>query len=300
MTLSERGIAKPTVGLSDLLKGHRRNVGGSCLLDLAGYTQAIVASGFPGLQGLPDRVLRARLNGYLQRIVDRDFAEFGQQVRNPAALRRWLTAYAAATSTTATYEKIRDAATGGHDEKPARSTTLPYRDALEAMWIIDPVPAWLPTGHSPLRTLAQVPKHHLVDPALAARLLGAGPDALLQGRAPGPKLPRNGTLLGHLFESLVTLCVRVYAQAAEATVGHLRTWNGRHEIDLIVERDDHRVLAAEVKLARTVGDADVRHLHWLSGQLGDDLLDAVVITTGPDAYRRRDGIAVVPAGLLGP
>jgi hypothetical protein len=55
-----------------------------------------------------------------------------------------------------------------------------------------------------------------------------------------------------------------------------------------------------VKLARSVADDDVRHLTWLRGQLGDDLLDAVVVTTGPDAYPRTDGIAVVPAALLGP
>ena len=58
-------------------------------------------------------------------------------------------------------------------------------------------------------------------------------------------------------------------------------------------------MAIEVKLARTVTDEPVRHLLWLSERLGDDLLDAVVVTTGPEAYRRRDGIAVVPAALLG-
>ena len=65
-------------------------------------------------------------------------------------------------------------------------------------------------------------------------------------------------------------------------------------------RADQRVVAIEVKLGRTIGDDDVRHLRWLREQLGDDLLDAVVVTTGPDAYRRRDGIVVVPAALLGP
>lgn len=49
-----------------------------------------------------------------------------------------------------------------------------------------------------------------------------------------------------------------------------------------------------------MNDRDVRHLRWLSGVLGDDLLDALVINTGAAAYRRADGIAVVPAALLGP
>jgi uncharacterized protein len=61
-----------------------------------------------------------------------------------------------------------------------------------------------------------------------------------------------------------------------------------------------RVVAIEVKLAGTVDDRDVRHLHWLATQLGDRLADRVVVTPGKYAYRRRDGVAVVPLALLGP
>jgi predicted AAA+ superfamily ATPase len=107
-------------------------------------------------------------------------------------------------------------------------------------------------------------------------------------------------LLGRLFESLVTLGVRVFAQAAEARVRHLRLHGGKREVDLIAERADQRVVAIEVKLGGEVKDDDVRHLGWLREQLGEDLLDAVVVHTGREAYRRRDGIAVVPAALLGP
>jgi predicted AAA+ superfamily ATPase len=107
-------------------------------------------------------------------------------------------------------------------------------------------------------------------------------------------------MLGPLLESLATQAVRVCAQHHEATVRHLRTGRGRQEIDLIVVRPDGRVLAIEVKLARTPDDRDVRHLRWLRDKLGAELLDAVVLTTGPDAYRRDDGIAVVPLAMLAP
>ena len=208
-------------------------------------------------------------------------------------------AYAAASSTTAAFETIRAAATAGHGDKPTRATVQPYIDALERLWIVEPVPAWQPAGGS-LKRLAGPPKHQLADPALAARLLGVSADALVTSAPVQPVLPRDGTLLGALFESLVTLEVRVAAQLAEARVSHLRTKGGEREVDLIVERADQRIVAIEVKLARTVGDDDVRHLRWLGGKLGDQLLDAVIVTTGPTAYRRRDGIAVVPAALLGP
>jgi len=299
MTLAERGIATPTVSLAALLTGEQGDVGGDSEVGLEEYAEEIVTSGFPGIRQLRGRALRAQLDGYLARIAERDFEAMGHRMRSPALLGRWMTAYAAATATTASYETIRDAATGGKGDKPARSTSQPYRETLERLWVIDPVPAWAPT-RSQVARLSAPPKHHLADPALAARLLGADIDALLDGRSLGPPVPRNGTLLGHLFESLVTLDVRVYAQAAEASVRHLRTRSVDHEVDLIVERGDHRVLAVEVKLSQRVGDEDVKHLTWLGATIGDDLLDAVVINTGTTAYRRKDGIAVVPAALLGP
>jgi len=94
--------------------------------------------------------------------------------------------------------------------------------------------------------------------------------------------------------------VRVYAAHSEAKVSHLRTARGRQEIDLIVERADGSVVAIEIKLTRSVSSADAKHLAWLKQKLDDRLLDQVIITTGPQAYRRGDGVAVVPLALLGP
>ena len=299
LSLAERGIERPTVSLRTLLEGSRPNVQGTTEVVLADYVREIVGSGFPGLRHLTGRPLRAQLDGYLDRIVDTDFVEMEREVRRPQQLRRWMAAYAAATATSASYETIRDAATPGEADKPSKSTTIPYRDVLERLWIVDPVPAWTPT-RNPITRLTRSPKHHLVDPALAARLLGIGADALLSGQESGPPIPRDGSLLGHLFESLVTLSIRVYAQAAEATLGHMRTAGGQQEVDLIVEREDQRVVAVELKLSRVVEDKDVRGLLWLRERLGEEMLDAVVVTTGPEAYRRADGIAVVPAALLGP
>jgi len=299
LTLSERGVEVPTVSLGHLLGGDRPPIEGSTSVGLEIYASEICRSGLPGLRTLSGRALRAQLDGYLERIIDRDFADIGQPLRTPGALRRWMTAYGAATALTASFEAIRDAATPGEHDKPAKATVQAYRETLERLWILDPLPAWLPTS-SHLRQLGSAPRHHLTDPALAARLLGIDADALLDAGTSGPLTPRNGTLLGQLFESLVTLDVRVHAQRSEARVGHLRTHRGDHEVDLIVERGDHRVLAIEVKLAHTVRDDDVRHLRWLRDRLGDELLDAIVITTGSDAYRRADGIGIVPAALLGP
>jgi uncharacterized protein len=299
LSMSER-VDGQTVSLAELLTGSRPRITGVSELGLDDYVEEILASGLPGIRGLKSRARRLQLDGYLDRIVDREIPdETGTTIRNPAALRRWMVAYAAASSTITSFEKIRDAASAGHDNPPAKITAQVYRDALTRIWILDEIPAWIP-ANNPLNELGQAPKHQLADPALAARLLGVDAAALLAGESPGPSIPRDGTLLGALFESLVALSVRIYSGYNEARIGHLRTARGRQEIDLIVERDDGRVVAIEVKLARTVDDRDVRHLAWLEGRVGDRLLDSVVVTTGPTAYRRADGVAVIPLALLGP
>jgi len=99
---------------------------------------------------------------------------------------------------------------------------------------------------------------------------------------------------------LIALNLRVYAQAAEADVRHLRTQRGEHEVDFIIIGPDGGIVAVEVKLSATVSADDAKQLTWLNDRIGDQLLDAVIVTTGREAYRREDGVAVVPAALLGP
>ena len=296
LSLTERGPTTPTVSLDDLLTGKRPRLEGAAGVGVEQYTDEIIRSGFPGIRPHPDRVRRGLLDGYVDQVLNHDIHQFGHTFRDDGSLRRWMTAYAAAVSTAASFEKIRDAASAGETDKPARTTTIPYRSALEGLRLIEELPAWLPTRNR-LRRLASAPVHQLADPALAARLLGVGTEALIAG-AEGWE--GDGTLLGALFETLMTLSVRVYAQACEARVHHLRTQGGEHEVDLIVERADGAIVALEVKLKAVIGDRDVRHLRWLADQIGPRMLDAAVLSTGQQAYRRPDGIGVIPAALLGP
>ena len=298
LAFAERGLEDPTVSLGALLRGEHPTISGRTSIDLQTYADEILRSGFPGIRGLPERARRVQLDSYVARIAERELPENGVTVRRPNALRAWLAAYGAATATDASYTTILDAATAGDDDKPSRVTSDSYREHLQRIFILDPIPAWIPTFNT-LKRLTQAPKHHLVDPAIAARLVGVGKSGLLRGE--GTRVSaQTGTWLGALFESLTAQSVRVYAGALDAEVGHLRTKNTDHEVDLIVEGEDRKVVAVEVKLAATVTDKDVRHLNWLHDQIGDRMADRVVVTTGEFAYRRPDGVAVVPLALLGP
>lgn len=191
--------------------------------------------------------------------------------------------------------RMRDLFAGGATIAGETGATLKdYIDAIASggfpgFYEAPPVPAW-DMRRSPFAGLAKAPKHQLADPAFALRLLDV----------PAAKLTtRFSYLLGPLFESLATLSVRVAAQASFGTVGHFRTVKGDREVDLIAQDQDGAIVAFEVKLAANIGDDDVKHLLWLREKLPDDVVDTVILTTGTRAYRRPDGVAVVPLALLG-
>src|SRR5699024_1629457 len=141
-------------------------ISGSSTFTAGRYYEAIVQSGFPDLFALPERQSARRLEEYLRRVIDKDIAEQGHVVRKPETLRRWMSAYAAATSTTTSYSTILDSTTSGDGGQPARTTTIAYRDLLTQLWLLDPVPAWEPRWNNPFKWLQYSSKHQLADPAL--------------------------------------------------------------------------------------------------------------------------------------
>lgn len=289
MTLQERGAAIPTVAFAELLRGECEQVSGHTDFGLAEYAHEIAASGFPGIRTRQPGFRRPLLEGYIENIIQRDIEDAGHRVRRPERLRRWLESYAAVTSTTTSLEKIRNAAAHGDGSVPSRGSVRGYHNAMQRLWVVEDNEGWSPSLNR-FSSVNRAPKRHLADPALALVLLGVDEFALM----------RDGFLFGHMFESLTTLTVRVFAQASGSRVRHLRSKGGRREVDFIVERPDGQVLALEAKLGRTIGRSDVGHLLWLRDLLGGRWIDGAVLSTGPIAYRRPDGIAVIPLALLGP
>jgi uncharacterized protein len=297
LSLSERELGEhPRVSLAALLRGGEPDgLGSRCAVTPGDYADCIVRSGFPGFQRLKVAAAGFAVEGYLENVVQREFPEQGLVVRRPETLRAWLRAYAAATATTSSYTTILAAATPGQKDKPARNTVTAYRDVLEQLWLLDEVPAWVPSNNL-FKRLASTPKHFLADPGLAAALLNRNAQDLLT-RADGGMAATS--LFGALFEHLVALSVKVYADVMSARVYHFRERDGGREIDLIVEKGD-QVVAIEVKSAREIDSDDVRQLTWFRKQMGSHLAAAVVVSTGSLCYRRDDGILVIPAAMLGP
>ncbi|MCL2655742.1 MAG: DUF4143 domain-containing protein [Coriobacteriia bacterium] len=297
-SLQERDLEKPAISLNSLLQEPPVDLYAKSRITLIDYIEEILRSGFPAIRAKSETFVEIELDGYIDKLLEKEFPDNGIQVRKPLVLRQWLRAYAAATGTTTSYKKILDASTAGEDRKPAKETTMAYRDALDSLWITDRIEAWLPTTN-PFAALGRAPKHFLADPALSARLLRIGKHQLLSGATYDNKPGSSGsTILGRLFESLVAQSLQVYATANRVPVQHFRTSRGDHEVDFIIE-GDQRLLAIEAKATADINAKDVQHLNWLEKQIPQYPLTKIAINTGEYAYTRDDGVHVIPASLLG-
>ena len=297
MTLIERRLTQPTVSLAAIKNGHA-TIAGQTTFAVPDYAVAIVRGGYPAMLALPDGAIALQLEGYIHRVIDRDMPEAGLAVRRPEGLLAWLRSFAAATATTASWESIRDGATAGNVEKPSRTATMPYVEMLKRLRIVDDIEPWLPSQNF-LNRISQSPKHFLVDPSLATSLLGISSASLISGDD-GLGAYQGSPIFGRLFENLAALHLQTFAINNRLKVKHLRTGNGEHEVDFILEQPDGRFIAVEAKLNGAVTDADQKHLLWLKDKVGDQMIDSLVINTGQYAYRTKHGVAAIPLALLGP
>lgn len=296
LSVAERHLVSPTVRVRDLLGEGAPAIHGDSDIELRDYVHEILASGFPQARQMNDRPRKVWLDNYTERVITHDFTEQGHRIRQPELLRGWLRGYARATASATTFTKIAATLDPGEATGPTKTTSIAYRDVLSSLYLLDQVEAWSLSRKLHSRA-SLAPKHFLADPALSARLLDLDEAKLLSATQP---VSNNGarTRLGNFFEALVALSLHTYAEANDARVSHFRDHDGRHEIDFIIHRGDAEAIGVEVKMKAAITDHDVRHLLWLRETLPDQIADLVVINTGSHAYRRTDGIAVVPLALL--
>ncbi len=155
------------------------------------------------------------------------------------------------------------------------------------MLLTQQVPAW---STNQLSRLIRLPKRYLLDPAFVGPLLGIDLRAVL----------RDGDLLGRLLDTFVAAQLRAdcAVSAAGPRLFHVRDANGRHEIDLVAELRDGRVIGVEIKASASPGPADTRHLRWLKGSLGRRFALGIVFHTGPRPLPLDDDIWAIPICAL--
>lgn len=245
--------------------------------NLRGYCELALRGAFPQLARQPSAAIRRRwLDAYLEQVIQRDAAAIGS-ARDPRLLRRYLRALAANSAGVVEHKTVYDAASIN------RLTAIAYDGLLEALFVIEHVPAWTTNR---LSRVSRAPKRYLVDPAFFGPLLGVDIRSVL----------RDADQLGRVIDTFVLAQLRAEIDPSRTrpTVHHLRLEHGRHEIDLVLEADDGRVVALEIKASSAPDREMARHLIWLRDQLGDDFVAGALLHTGPRSFPIDDRIFAVP------
>jgi len=248
------------------------------------YVSRVVAGGFPPVLRRARPADRARwFDDYVNLVIERDVMELTRvrQRRQLPLLLRQL------ASQTAQVLNIAKAAARIGMEK---STAENYTKLLESVFLVHQLPAWGTTLGS---RIGAAPKIHVVDSGLAARLLRLTESKL--GTASAAAL----TEFGHMLETFVVgeVCKQLDWLDAPVQRGHWRTHDGE-EVDLILEREDGKVAAVEVKAASRAPASELRGLLKLRRKLGSQFLGGVVLYTGARAYTHDRNLHVVPITRL--
>lgn len=246
--------------------------------DLLGYVELALQGGFPDVALTPrGSSAQTWLQSYVDDLLGRDLAALGGERRSAGGLRRYFEAYALASATVAEAKTIYDAA------GVSKVTAAAYEELLERLLIAEAMPAW----HSNrLKRLAHRPKRYLIDAGLLAAVL----------RVDAQGVMRDGLLLGRLLETFVAAQLRAELAVSRTRprLYHLRTEQGRHEVDLLAELGGGRLIGIEVKATGAPRKDDARHLAWLRDEVDERFVAGVVLHTGPRAYQLDERILAAP------
>ncbi len=230
---------------------------------------------------------------YTKRLLDRNLPELDNIPRDRHKVELLLRFLARNESTTVNIASIRRDIAAGDGVAIDERTLSAYLNSLERLFVTENIRPFSPSLRSSVR-VKQAEKRRFCDPSIAAALLKATP----------ARLERDLNTLGFLFESLVLRDLLCYAEAFDATVYHYQDYSDR-EIDAVIEMPDGEWTAVEVKLGVNQEETAAKHLLDIQrrvaetgGQPPQSL--AIVVGLSSAAYRRPDGVYVLPITALKP
>lgn len=249
-------------------------------LDLADYLLLATRGGYPepGIM-LSGSAHTAWLASYLDHIIHRDIAE--AERRDSVLVGKYVRALALTSAGVVTQATLLRAA--GIN----RLTADAYDAALQRLFLLDLLPAW---SNNRLSRLVKMPKRYLTDAALLPIAFGLDMAGIL----------RDGELIGRMLDTFVASQLRTLIGLRVPRPGmyHLRDADGAHEVDIILELPNGKIVAIEIKASSTVTARDARHLVWLRDRLGDQFQSGVVFHTGPFSVELSDRIRSLPISAL--
>jgi uncharacterized protein len=248
--------------------------------DRADLVRRLASSGFPEALGRAEPQRRdAWFRAYLASLLQRDVRDYAN-IEGLHDMPRLLSLLAARASSLLNMAEV-SRATG-----IAHSTLRRYLALLEALFIVQPLPAW---SANLGKRLVKAPKVHLIDAGLTAHLRGHSDPAAL---ALSPQL-------GPLLETFAVQELRRHLRWAEsaATAWHFRTAAGQ-EVDLVLEAPSQRIVGVEVKASASITQGDFNGLRELANAAGKTFARGVILYTGEHLMPFEEHLWAVPLGVL--
>ena len=291
MSLYESGDSTGEVRLKDLFSG-AAEIDGASNLSIDRLAFLVCRGGWPQAVDMQDEIALDQAMDYYDAVVHSDINRADNVQKNPERVKRLMRSYArnqgGQVPNTVLAQDI-----AANDETPiSEETVASYVSALRKIFVVEDMPAWNPNLRSKTAIRSSDTRYY-IDPSIAAAALGIGPNDLIN----------DLKTFGFLFETLCIRDLRVFADALNGEVYHYRDKDGL-ECDAVVHLRNGNYGLIEIKLGgdRLIEEG-AKNLKSMEAKIDTDKMNTpsflmVLTGTGDYAYRRQDGVYVVPIGCL--
>ena len=292
MSLWESGDSTGDVSLGGLFSSENE-VDGTSNLEIRRIAFLVCRGGWPKASLKTNEsaaLIEAR--EYVESVCRNDISRVDDVQRNAELARRLMRSYSRHQGAQVSVATILADIKSNEASDTTEATVASYINALKRIFVIEDMAAWNPNLRSKT-AIRSSDTRYFTDPSIAAAALGLGPDDLLD----------DPNTFGLLFETMAVRDLRVYAEALGGQVYHYRDKNGL-ECDAIVHLRNGRYGLIEIKLGGdNLIEAGATTLKKLASKIDTDKMKSpsfmmVLTAIGEYAYRRLDGVLVVPIGCL--
>lgn len=291
MSLYESGESTGSVSLIDLFAGKTPDVQEN-KLEIDDLAYLTCRGGWPWTTLISPKVALDQAFDYVDSVIKRDIQRVDKVKRSPERARLLLRSYARNISQQVSYATIRKDMLSNDASTLDEDTVADYIKVLKKLFVIEDLVAWNPNIRSKA-AIRTSDTRHFVDPSVGTAALGLGPKDLIN----------DLQSFGLFFEDMVVRDLRVYAEALDGELYHYRDSSGL-ECDTVLHRRNGSYALLEVKLG---GEDKINEgaasMIELANKIDTDKMPApsfmaVIIGVGKYAYRRKDGVYVLPIGCL--
>ena len=300
MSLWESHESTGEVSIHELFNNPNYDIDGARgKLDIPELIRAACRGGWPAALQLSEKAATMIAKNYFNSVCDRDISGVDKKQRNPKVARQILRSYARNISTFAKKTSILADVTASEEIDISMDTLDDYIGALEKLFVIQDVEAWCPAirNKSALRT---APKRGFCDPSIAVAALNVSAEGL----------ETQLKTFGFIFEQMCIRDLKAYTADFDSRVSHYHDRYGL-EADWVLHLEDERYALIECKLGSKEIEEGASHLNEIHRLIREKNLEEkqvplrepdlkIIITGGPIAYKRKDGVYIIPLAALKP